>query len=643
MQCCILAFGLLIFSNSSVLAQRTASRVGVPVTIENVVIVDESRSGLIDGMIKVTISDNNPQRSTYKLSYDFLAEGNNFVSEELTSVNNVITLTNARIGGYYNLKVIRTADNQASETASTFSVKNGPVDESDNGNTSNLQCSGTLSYTSCSGSSRSISNPTNNRGYNSDNDYSPCGFEVATNCTATQIGRWHCIDGNLSSPPTNLSYTITDYAGVGLTALQAARMNYILCNYNYNASNVANAVWYIAGTGGSNNSIAQAAIAAVTAPNGSENNIKFYKSSNGSYQDMIKWSCVTNTTVTLGNRVWYDVNNNGINDSEGGIANVTVRLYNDANNDNIADGAAIATEVTDIDGFYNFTGLAGGNYIVGVVIPQGYASSSVDGGDPDNNINLDDNGQVFVGTEVRGLAITLVPGAEPDGGGYENISYDFGFYQVPIPPCNLGGVNLGNLTNYLFVFTDGNDEAKWQSASKGYVGNVAIDGIQANETTSGSFAYAGTIYSNSSSLSNWQDIIDNNTGQAFSSLNQTSRLSGLESDFNNALAQIKALPVTTGYNNRSSISLNGLNTQNNIAETFVINVTSGFKCRSKINITGDASDIFIFRWDDDANFNNGFDGQVKFQSGGAIVPLGGLKASNFIHVAGNINASGGGY
>ena len=465
---------------------------------------------------------------------------------------------------------------------------------------------------------------------------------MTTNCTIANIDRWHCIDGNLSSPPTNLSYTITNYAGVGLTALQAARMNYILCNYNYNASNVANALWYIAGTGGSNNSIAQAAIAAVTAPNGSENNIKFYKSSNGSYQDMIKWTCVTNTTVTLGNRVWYDINNNGINDSESGIANVTVLLYNDANNDNIADGAAIATEVTDIDGYYNFTGLAGGNYIVGVVIPQGYASSSVDGGDPDNNINFDDNGQVFVGTEVRGLAITLVPGSEPDGGGYENISYDFGFYQVPIPPCNLGGVNLGSLTNYLFVFTDGNDEAKWQSSSKGYVGNVAIDGIQANETTSGSFAYAGTIYSNSSSLSNWQDIIDNNTGQAFSSLNQTSRLTGLESDFNNALTQIKALSATTGYSSRSSSSLNGLNTQNNIAETFVINVTSEFDISSKINITGDANDIFILRWDDDANFNNGFDGTVKFQSGGAIVPLGALKASNFIHVAGDINASGGG-
>ena len=63
---------------------------------------------------------------------------------------------------------------------------------------------------------------------------------------------------------------------------------------------------------------------------------------------------------------------------------------------------------------------------------------------------------------------------------------------------------------------------------------------------------------------------------------------------------------------------------------------------SKINITGDLCDVFILRWDTDQNFANGYQGQVKFQSGGAIVPLGGLRPGNFIHVAGDINSSGGG-
>ena len=51
--------------------------------------------------------------------------------------------------------------------------------------------------------------------------------------------------------------------------------------------------------------------------------------------------------LSLGNRVWYDTNNDGINNSsENGIANITVKLYNDNDNNNIADGAAIATKTT---------------------------------------------------------------------------------------------------------------------------------------------------------------------------------------------------------------------------------------------------------------------------------------------------------
>ena len=209
-------------------------------------------------------------------------------------------------------------------------------------------------------------------------------------------------------------------------------------------------------------------------------------------------------------------------------------------------------------------------------------------------------------------------------------------------PCLVGGINLGDVSNYLFVFTNGSADANWQSASKGYIGNVAVDGIQAAEKTSGSFAYAGTITTNASSLGAWQTIVSNNAGQAFSSLNQTATLTGLENDLNNVFTQVNALAVTSGYNGIAPTALNGLNRQNGLAETIVINVNSAFNVSTKINITGDATDVFILRWDTDMNFANGYQGQVKFQSGGAIVPLGGLKASNFIHVAGDIDASGGG-
>ncbi len=212
----------------------------------------------------------------------------------------------------------------------------------------------------------------------------------------------------------------------------------------------------------------------------------------------------------------------------------------------------------------------------------------------------------------------------------------------------IGGVNMGNLTNYLFVFTDGNGDANWQGATKGFCGNVAIDGVTAKEKTSGSVPFAGTIYTNATSLSDWSGIVDQNDpgqvnpAQAFGVTNQTSLISNLKSDLNNAFSQINALPASSGYSSVSSTSLNGLNKQNNVNETFVINITSGLSVSSKINITGDAGDVFILRWDSDGNPNNGYQGQAKFQSGGAVVPLGGLKPSNFINVAGDINSSGGG-
>ncbi|MGN8648357.1 hypothetical protein ACTNEO_20140 [Gracilibacillus sp. HCP3S3_G5_1] len=206
----------------------------------------------------------------------------------------------------------------------------------------------------------------------------------------------------------------------------------------------------------------------------------------------------------------------------------------------------------------------------------------------------------------------------------------------------IGGVNLGNLTDYLFFFADGRDDANWQAASPGYVDDVAIDGLQADERTSGNFPYAGTIYTNAATLDAWQQIVNNNPIQASGATNEVARIAALEADLVSAFQQINALPVTPGFESVSSTSLNGLNTQNNINEVFVINVTSGFSVSSKINITGDPGDVFILRWDSDANPANGYQGTVNFQSGGAIVPQGGLTPTNFINVAGNINSSGGG-
>jgi prepilin-type N-terminal cleavage/methylation domain-containing protein len=206
----------------------------------------------------------------------------------------------------------------------------------------------------------------------------------------------------------------------------------------------------------------------------------------------------------------------------------------------------------------------------------------------------------------------------------------------------LAGINLGGLAEHLFFFTDGSSDANWHGGV-GYAGDAAVHGIRAKER-SGSFAYAGTIFTNDATLSGWGGILtrSSNLAQASADLGATARVQQLETSLHDAFAQINALPVTPGFESRSSTSLDGLNTQNGVAQRIVINVTSEHQVSTRINIRGDASDVFVLRWDTDANPANGYQGQVKFQSGGAIVPLGGLTPGNFIHVAGDLNAAGGG-
>ncbi len=206
----------------------------------------------------------------------------------------------------------------------------------------------------------------------------------------------------------------------------------------------------------------------------------------------------------------------------------------------------------------------------------------------------------------------------------------------------IGGINLGNLTNYLFFFADGSERADWHDAKHGYIGNVAVNGLLANEQTNAHIPYAGTVFTNDTTLGDWQDIVNANPGQAFASLNNVVLIDGLKNDLVNAFLQINALPVTSGYESRSTASLNGLNTQNGVSELFVINVTSGFDVTAPIYITGDPGDVYILRWDEDANPVNGYQGNVRFRQGGAIVPQGGLIATNFINVAGQLDSAGGG-
>lgn len=211
-----------------------------------------------------------------------------------------------------------------------------------------------------------------------------------------------------------------------------------------------------------------------------------------------------------------------------------------------------------------------------------------------------------------------------------------------VGPASSEGVCLGALSNYLLVFTDGRSDANWQGATKGFLGDVAVNGMVANERTSGGMPFAGNLYSNASTQGSWQGILDQNSSQSAGFTNESGRISGLMNDLTNAFSTINNMPASAGFQGVSSTSLDGLNTQNGMNETIVINIVAGLTVTTKINITGDAGDLYILRWDSDGNPFNGYQGITKIQSGGALVPNGGLKATNFINVAGDISSSGGG-
>ncbi len=176
--------------------------------------------------------------------------------------------------------------------------------------------------------------------------------------------------------------------------------------------------------------------------------------------------------LEIGNRVWLDSDNDGIQDAnESGIGSVVLQLWADTNGDNVVD-TQVGTTTTDASGNYFFTtanvnmnGATGikqlTNYEIRLINATGGSQQasligySLTGTNTDGSSNgdvRDNDGSMSSNTAT----IALTTGAV----GQNNHTYDFGFISGPTctatqthttPVCNSNGT-AGNAADDYFSF-----------------------------------------------------------------------------------------------------------------------------------------------------------------------------------------------
>jgi len=167
--------------------------------------------------------------------------------------------------------------------------------------------------------------------------------------------------------------------------------------------------------------------------------------------------------ASLGNRVWLDLNRNGIQDlDESGVVSVTVTLLR-------SDGSFVDVLTTDASGFYTFTNLAPGDYLLQFTLPDGYVFTlPKQGGDDTADSDV---------APVTGLTtvITLTSGQV-------DLTWDAGIHE------DLPVVSLGN-----YVWEDVNGDGI-QDANELGMANVTVTLKQPGGTVITTTTDAGGYY-----------------------------------------------------------------------------------------------------------------------------------------------------
>ncbi|MEO6391183.1 MAG: C25 family cysteine peptidase [Pyrinomonadaceae bacterium] len=190
---------------------------------------------------------------------------------------------------------------------------------------------------------------------------------------------------------------------------------------------------------------------------------------------------------SVGNRVWFDTNNNGQMETAGtpevGVDGVTVQLVD-------SFGSVVGTQTTSIGGYYRFDSVIPGTYTVRIAASNfttggalvGYQNSTgvIVGTDRRDN-GVDSSSPSAAGISSGSIVVASggMPASEPDitgsgvaahgpnGDATDNLLVDFGFYKL----------TLGNL-----CFNDSNNNGMFGGSDVGLAGCV-IKLFQSNGTT----------------------------------------------------------------------------------------------------------------------------------------------------------------
>ncbi|WP_245860357.1 SdrD B-like domain-containing protein, partial [Candidatus Chloroploca asiatica] len=168
--------------------------------------------------------------------------------------------------------------------------------------------------------------------------------------------------------------------------------------------------------------------------------------------DDFTWDAGLYQLGTLGDRVWDDLDGDGVQDAgEPGVPNVRL----DLNGETGAGATVTLTTTTDASGIYTFTNLVPGTYTVTVTAPTGYRITAQNEGGDDEDSDADPTTGVMARTDITS--------------GQVDLTWDAGLYR----PASIGN----------FVWDDTNADGIQNDGATGLNGvSLSLTGVTGTGT-----------------------------------------------------------------------------------------------------------------------------------------------------------------